>query len=156
MAESVWVARRLVNFTRAENGCWIWRGAPNNMGYGKVGSAGDESAGAEQAAHRWFYKRFVGPIPEGLVLDHLCRTPLCVNPEHLEPVTLAENTRRGFESRGFGSTRTACKHGHPWVAENIITEQGKRPGLTTKKCRVCKVQQDSARHKRNAERKVSQ
>jgi hypothetical protein len=154
-AESVWVARRLAN-VRWVGECLIWQGAPNNMGYGKVGVRNDPSTtGREEAVHRWFYKRFIGPIPEGLVLDHLCRTPLCVNVMHLEPVTAAENTRRGFVSRGFGDDRTHCKYGHEWTPETIITESGKRPGLTSRKCRTCKREQDSARHRRNREEAIA-
>ena len=148
VAESVWVARRLANVKRVGD-CLIWQGSPNNTGYGKVGVRNDPTTpGSEEAVHRWFYKRFVGPLAADTVLDHLCRTPLCVNTEHLEPVTLAENTRRGFESRGLGTTRTECAHGHPWTPENIKTERG-RNGGTVKRCRRCKVEQDSARHARN-------
>ena len=156
MAERVWVARRLANVERIGD-CIIWQGAPNNMGYGKVGVLNDpSSSGEEEAVHRWFYKRFVGPLAADKVLDHLCRTPLCVNVEHLEPVTLAENTRRGFESRGLGSTRTHCKHGHPWTPENIRRVPG-RNGNSFQKCHPCQVAQDRARHltKRERERKGS-
>jgi len=149
MAESVWIAKRLANVKRVGE-CIIWQGRPNNVGYGKVSVQNDPSAaGREEAVHRWFYKRFRGPLAADEVLDHLCRTPLCVNVDHLEPVTLAENTRRGFEARGYGSTRTHCAHGHPWVAENLTIEPGKRPGLTSRRCRICKKQQDAARHRRN-------
>jgi DNA-binding transcriptional regulator YiaG len=70
--------------------CWLWRGWVNDRGYGRASS---------HPAHVIYYKRHVGPIPEGLQLDHLCRVRLCVNPAHLEPVTHAENIRRGAEAR---------------------------------------------------------
>ncbi len=70
--------------------CWIWRGKPSSKGYGKV-----TFAGKIQYAHRAMYEQEVGPIPEGLQIDHLCRIPLCVNPGHMEPVTHATNLRRG-------------------------------------------------------------
>lgn len=66
--------------------CWVWLRSRNHLGYG--------SAGRGVWAHRMMYKRHIGPIPEGLELDHLCRNPSCVNPEHLEPVTHQENIRR--------------------------------------------------------------
>lgn len=119
LAETVWAARRLANVKR-DGDCLIWQGAPNNRGYGKVSVRNDPSAaGGDEAVHRWFYKRFVGPIPDGLVLDHLCRTPLCVNVDHLEPVTQNENDRRGLFARGYGPLRTHCRNGHPWVRERL-------------------------------------
>lgn len=78
-----------------DTGCWVWDGALTGNGYGHVRREG--RAGGKQLAHRWFFERLVGPIPEGLCLDHLCRNPRCVNPEHLDPVTFAENVRRGAE-----------------------------------------------------------
>lgn len=71
------------------DGCWIWQGAPAKTGYGRM-SVGNQL----QYVHRLSYEVHVGPVPEGLTIDHLCRVRLCCNPEHLEPVTRAENTRR--------------------------------------------------------------
>lgn len=71
------------------NGCWLWTGCRSN-GYGQIGMDG-----RMMLAHRLAYELIIGPIPTGLHIDHLCRTPLCVNPAHLEPVTPAENIRRG-------------------------------------------------------------
>lgn len=75
-------------------GCWIWPDATNDAGYGQV-----HHQGRVVYVHRLAYEQLVGPIPEGLVLDHLCRNTRCVNPAHLEPVTIGENVRRGFEGR---------------------------------------------------------
>lgn len=74
--------------------CWIWQRAKNQWGYGHVNVNGDF-----KMAHRVAYERAHGPIPQGLHLDHLCRQPSCVNPDHLEPVTNAENTRRGAKAK---------------------------------------------------------
>lgn len=76
-----------------DTGCWLWGGARSGLGYGII------RRGKTQFAHRWMYVQHRGPIPEGLALDHLCHTPPCVNPDHLEPVTNAENLRRGNSTK---------------------------------------------------------
>lgn len=81
--------------------CWIWTAA-TTKGYGVFWDGS-----AVVYAHRWSYEHHVGPIPDGLVLDHLCRIPACVNPTHLEPVTLAENTERGARWGSPTHNRTA-------------------------------------------------
>lgn len=92
---------------KAPSGCWEFTGARQSRGHGlvRVGSRSDGSERLEKA-HRVAYEALVGPVPDGLVLDHLCCNPPCVNPAHLEPVTLAENTRRGM------AQRESCRNGH--------------------------------------------
>jgi hypothetical protein len=68
--------------------CWIWQLSARGR-YGRL-----TRNGVAVGAHRWMYETHIGPVPDGLMLDHLCRQPLCVNPDHLEPVTNAENQRR--------------------------------------------------------------
>ena len=77
-----------------DTGCWNWSRAMNRGGYGKI-----RSNKRDMPAHRWVYEQLIGPIPEGLTLDHLCRNRRCVNPAHLEPVTIRENTRRGASTK---------------------------------------------------------
>lgn len=79
--------RIITKFEIAANGCWNWTAARTKLGYGKISP--------RLLAHRAIYELSVGPISDGLELDHLCRNPSCVNPDHLEPVTHAENLRRG-------------------------------------------------------------
>lgn len=88
-------------------GCWNWLGSLSSNGYG-VKHIGRTST----AAHRFVYLQHKGPIPQGLELDHLCRNKKCVNPDHLEPVTRAENMRRHapFDPR---KQSAICKKGHP-------------------------------------------
>jgi hypothetical protein len=74
------------------SGCWDWQGSLNPRGYGKVGTGGRHGTGL---VHRVVYELFVGSIPDGLTIDHLCANKRCVNPMHLEPVTAEENHRRG-------------------------------------------------------------
>lgn len=77
-----------------ETGCWVHRLTGDRQGYGRI-----TYRGQAWKVHRLAYTAFVGPIPDGLVIDHLCRNTRCANPAHLEPVTNAENVRRGFAAR---------------------------------------------------------
>lgn len=81
--------------------CWLWMGSLDGHGYGQIqtGRVSVNGHHAPDKAHRVSYELHVGPIPEGLQLDHLCRNPSCVNPKHLEPVTNQENTQRGWDAR---------------------------------------------------------
>jgi hypothetical protein len=107
------------------NGCWLWTGGKTTKGYGCIRRAD----GREALAHRMAYELFVGPIPAGLIIDHLCRLPSCVNPSHLEPVTNAENLRRGDLSRNNGAAlRTHCKRGHPFDEANTYRDKFGRRG----------------------------
>jgi HNH endonuclease len=113
--------------------CWPWIGALNNKGYGnfmmKVGGRW-----TTRRAHRIAYELCVGPIPPGLEIDHVrargCSRRDCVNPAHLEPVTHAENARRGEPSR-HNARKTHCKHGHEFTPENTYRRGGRRY------CRAC-------------------
>lgn len=112
---------------RFDHTCWRWTGALNSEGYGRLRADGKQS----KAAHRKVYELLVGPIPEGLTLDHLCRNRYCVNPDHLDPVTLKENLARGFGVGALNTAKEACKRGHPFTEDNIMLWRGKRW------CRAC-------------------
>lgn len=116
--------------------CWLWQGAQNTMGYGVF-----MLDGVVQLAHRLAYEDERDPIPEGLVIDHRCRTRNCVNPSpaHLEVVTYAENNRRrrSFERLGPGDS---CVNGHYLEAEDIYHRPN---GLT--ECRHCRRELKAAR-----------
>lgn len=101
--------------------CWLWTGALNSTGYGQWGVVGKS-----RSTHRVAYEALVGPIPDGLTIDHLCRVKVCCNPAHLEPVTIAENIRRA------GAAIEQCVNGHDYTAENTLrNSQGHRY------CREC-------------------
>ncbi|MDQ1426633.1 MAG: hypothetical protein QOK39_109 [Acidimicrobiaceae bacterium] len=88
--------------------------------------------------HRWSYEQLVGPIPDGLVLDHLCRVTACVNPAHLEPVTLAENFRRCDNDPGRAQrSKTHCPRHHPYDEGNTYFYVSKRTGRVARTCRTC-------------------
>lgn len=95
------VERFLVKVAETENGCLLWTGATGGKsGYGKFNAEAGVGSVPMQA-HRFAYECFVGPIPDGLTIDHVCRNPRCVNPAHLEPVTLGENLRRAHRARAL-------------------------------------------------------
>jgi hypothetical protein len=96
--------------------CWLYKGGQTRGGYGNY---------ENHRAHRLAYELLVGSIPEGLQLDHLCRVRLCVNPDHLEPVTPAEHARRSH----WG----ACRRGHPYTEANTYWTRGSR------NCRACRA-----------------
>lgn len=100
--------------------CWHWTGGKNSAGYGH---------NADGLIHRQVYEALVSPIPEGLVTDHLCRNPGCVNPDHLEMVTVRENALRGFGFAGKRKNQTHCKRGHS--LEDAYRYSGRRH------CRTC-------------------
>lgn len=112
----------LQRFAISDDGCWLWQGYINEDGYGRFWNPG-----GTPNAHAGVYEAMVGPVPGGLELDHLCRVRHCVNPDHLEPVTHAENMRRSAEAR------TTCINGHPWVEENIYTYPS-----GVRQCRTCR------------------
>lgn len=110
--------------------CWVWIASLDRHGYGQL-NAGGESGGIRRA-HRVAYELLVGPIPDGLDLDHLCRVRRCVNPAHLEPVTNAENKRR--------SRRTHCREGHPLSGPNLYIN----PASGARTCRKCRRIKENA------------
>ena len=91
------------------NGCWIWQGAVGKTGYGYV-----RHEGRTTTTHRVAYVEAKGPIPDGLEIDHLCRTRPCCNPDHLEAVTTQVNSHRGISLAAQNVKKTHCPKGHPY------------------------------------------
>jgi len=111
------------------SGCWLWTGHVTRSGYVQL-----KLPSGRVYAHRWAYETFVGPIPDGLQLDHLCRVRHCVNPAHLEPVTPSENTRRGTSPAAWNATKTHCIRGHAFDEANTIRVRAGR------ECRSCRLE----------------
>ena len=116
------IARRI----RLTDTCWVWLGAVNTWGYGHLSSRHTRNT----LARRVVYEALVGPIPEGLQLDHLCRNKLCVNPAHLEPVTRKENILRGTAPSAKHARKTLCPKGHPY--------RERRDSRNQRICLICK------------------
>lgn len=110
------------------DGCWLWTAALSHNGYGRFGNG--DMIGTRQA-HRIAYELVIGPIPAGLVIDHLCRNRRCVNPAHMEPVTTAENLRRGVGLAVENARKTHCPRGHAYDEANTYVNDNKRY------CRAC-------------------
>jgi hypothetical protein len=117
---------------RLDNGCIEWLASKDHNGYGKFAPGGGRSM---RGAHRWAYEFHVGPIPAGLVLDHLCRNRACVNPDHLEPVTQRTNVQRGAGN----VSKTHCPRGHAYAGDNLRIYRGMRY------CRECIALHNAAR-----------
>jgi hypothetical protein len=115
------------------DGCWLWTGHTVS-GYGRF-----KMRNKVHAAHRFAYEHIVGPIPDGLQIDHVCRVRNCVNPDHLEPVTQAENIKRGYFA-----TKPHCPQGHPYAGDNLYV----RPSDNARICRACTRAHQSAYHQR--------
>jgi len=122
-------------------GCWRWTAAIKGNGYGN-----SWLDGRNQPAHRVIYQLLIGKIEAGLDLDHLCRNRICVNPDHLEPVTRSVNLKRGLSGENLAKKlreMTHCKRGHEFTDENTRAYRGHRH------CRAC------ARERYHRDRKKS-
>lgn len=130
-----------VDRSGGNSACWPWAGGKTGPGgYGRFRAG---RPGRLVPAHRYAYELMIGPIPDGLCLDHLCRNRSCVNPAHLEPVTNRENLHRGIGHTATRAQQTTCINGHPFDDQNTyIKPNGCRS------CRACKRRSDAAYYAR--------
>ena len=137
--DEFWVRRRTT--LADDTGCWLWSKALTDDGYGRL-----EYCKRKWLAHRFVYELLVGPIPDGLELDHRCRNRACVNPAHLDPVTKRVNWERGESYTRKLAAQSHCKRGHEFTPENTaVTSQGNR------ECRSCRQVHADRRRKRERE-----
>lgn len=125
------IVRLLRRVEKSDNGCWVWLGAKDPLGYGRI-----RVDGKTMLTHRVSYLFHKGEVIPPLELDHLCRNPSCVNPDHLEPVTRKVNTGRGNcakVQRELRCSQTHCKNGHPLSGENLYLNPKRH-----RECRTCR------------------
>lgn len=137
--------------TQVPAGCWVWTAATTKCGYGHL-----KVSGAMIRAHRLAWEHFVGPIPDGLQVEHGCHTVdpscaggvncphrRCVNPDHLELVTTQENTRRGLGFAGINVRKTHCVNGHEFTVDNTALVNTGR-GRKGRRCLTCRSERARA------------
>jgi HNH endonuclease len=138
-----WQAQIQINM---RSGCWIWTGRLDKDGYARIGSRG---------GHRVIYEMLAGPIPDGLVCDHVaawgCTSRACVNPAHIEPVTSVVNVLRGTSFSAVNKRKVKCDNGHPFDGRNTyIKPNGHRDCRCCIRARVAKYQ----RRRRSEQREL--
>lgn len=120
----------LAKINKIKGGCWEWLGGKSTKGYGVF-----YHNGKTVRPYRYSYEHYVGPIPAGLTIDHLCDNPPCVNPKHLKPATMKENVLRSSGLTAINARKTDCKRGHPLSGRNLVLR--KRGRAVERRCRRC-------------------
>lgn len=141
------------------SGCWLWTASTTAYGYGRFFTGRRNGHSHWDLAHRISYLMNVGPIPSDKELDHLCRVPTCVNPNHLEPVTRQVNVWRGWNARKQDGTawhKDFCKRGHLYSGLNLYIWTDPKTGDKKRMCRRCHaIREVSYWRKRNGKEGAS-
>lgn len=113
--------------------CWLWGRQIDSKGYGQL-----TNSGIRYSAHRFMYLAYRGDIPTGLEVDHICDTPRCMNPDHLQLLTHAENTRKRFKPNH-------CNYGHELTPDNCYIQiKNKKTGRVGRSCKICSSRRSHA------------
>jgi len=131
--------QRFWSQTDKGDGCWLWTGGKTLAGYGQLSIDYRKTL-----AHRYAYELLVGPIPPGMEIDHLCRNRSCVNPQHMEAVTHAENMRRQVR-------RPHCPQGHEMTGHNLMYRKDGGGRI----CRACRDQRNRSAYQRRRTQALS-
>lgn len=130
------LSRAIEKIDFAENdGCWLWLGSRRSGGYAQFYPHGQHAPYRSVMVHRWLYEIVNGLIPDTMTIDHLCRVRHCVNPDHLEIVTMRENTLRGIGPTAVNAKKTHCVNGHELNDANVYLNP--RKTWTSRLCRSC-------------------
>ena len=141
--------RLLALASRTPTGCLEWTGSRSPQGYGRIRIGGRN--GKVAPAHRVAWETWVGPIPDGLVIDHTCRNRACIEPTHLRTVSASENTMadNSESTAKINASKESCPSGHAYSGYNLIVYRGRRY------CRTCMARySEAARQRRKAKRRL--
>lgn len=140
-----------------QESCWLWTASLSHNGYGQFSVTRPDGRSRTLKAHRYAYELLVGPIPDGAVIDHLCRVRHCVNPDHLDPVEEPENRLRALRVQRqrmseavAGDLVTHCLYGHPFDEANTYRPPN---GRQERKCRTCLRTREKLRYERTKARR---
>jgi hypothetical protein len=136
-----------------DNGCWLWEAATNQPRDRPYPYGIFSYKGRQMLAHRWAYEHFRVPIPDGMVIDHLCKDTLCVNPDHLEVVTQRTNFLRGNAPNAIGARRDTCIYGHAYTPDNTKIKLKPDGRFEQRVCLICQRDQDKRRNPRRKKSK---
>ena len=127
---------KVVALDEEQGGCWIWLAAKDPAGYPRFHVTRVRGQGYAEHAHRWSYEHFVGPIPEGHEVHHVCEMPACVNPDHLQALTRREHALMvGHRNvAALNAVKTHCKRGHEFTEANTYWFNGGR----WRSCKACR------------------
>lgn len=140
--------QQAVDIRNDTDSCWLWKGKHRKLRQ----YPGFKINGKSILVHRWAYEHFVGPIPRGLLVDHLCNNNNCSNPWHLEPKTSQANTLRGETPARKNAEKTHCVNGHPFDETNTLYEHMRGTGKIYRQCRTCTRIRSIIRKRRYRER----
>ena len=127
-----------------KEGCWEYQGS-TVRGYCRI-----QLKGIGHQAHRVSYETFIGEIPEGLTIDHLCENKICINPDHLEAVTMKVNVLRGTAVSAINARKTHCNKGHEFSGRNLVMKKKSKSSGMERVCRICKNSRQIEYNRRKA------